>query len=84
MRGRLNKAWERFDLWYWTSGAMELFDIGYKVGKFLICFIGTSLMTKAGMMKFSELWGNNHPYILILCGLSAYVVLVGAVEIAKS
>ena len=84
MIAKMKNVYQRIDLWYWTSGAMELFEIGHKLGKFLICFMGTSLMTMAGMMKFSELWGNNHPYILILCGLSAYVVLVGAVEIAKS
>lgn len=84
MKTRLKSFFEKLNLWYWTSGAMELFEIGYKLGKFLICFVGVSLMTTGGMVKFSEIWGNNHPYVIILYGLSAYVVLVGAVEIAKS
>lgn len=84
MKARMKKAWERLDLWYWTSGVMELAEIGYNAIKFLICFVGVSLMTTGGMVKFSEIWGNNHPYVIILYGLSAYVVMVGAIEIARS
>ena len=84
MKAKLKGLYDRFDLWYWTSGAEEIVSLGSKALTFLICFMATGVLTLSGMIELQKIWGSNHPFILVLFALATYVTVIGAGTIAKS
>lgn len=86
MKEKIQSAWERFDTWYWISGARELVDISSKAIKFFGCFMISSTFIMGGGIYLQELWTLDpwSPILMVCQTIGFYVSLMGAAYVARS